>query len=419
MRFQIVKGTRDILPEEIPRWRHIENTARRILEAFGYREIRTPTFESTRLFARSIGETTDIVEKEMYSFRDRKGREITLRPEGTAPIIRAYIEHGITPPMKLYYLGSMFRYERPQKGRSREFYQVGIEAIGSLSPMLDAEAIDCGQYLLKEMGLRQLEIRLNSIGCRRCRVAYKKDLVAYIEKKKSKLCEMCQRRISENPFRILDCKNSTCKRIASRAPVIVESLCEECMEHFRSVRSHLERLGIDYILDPHLFRGLDYYTKTTFEFVSNALGAKDTILGGGRYDYLVGELGGDETPAIGWALGVDRLLLALDEEGFRFPDTHPKTVFVAWTSDRTKAKSVEIVRDLRRAGIPCEIDYEDRNLKSQLKLANRLDVGFALIVGDEELKSEQVILRDMGTGNQEMVALTQLKNSLQARIRPC
>lgn len=419
MKFQIVKGTKDILPDEVPKWRYIETIARGILETFGYREIRTPTFESTRLFTRSIGETTDIVEKEMYSFRDRKGREIALRPEGTAPIIRAYIEHGISPPIKLYYVGSMFRYERPQKGRSREFYQIGIEAIGSISPLLDAEVIDLGNYLLRKIGMRELEIKLNSIGCRQCRAQYRKKLLRYIEKKKSGLCEVCQRRVAQNPFRILDCKNSACKRIASMAPTILEYLCEDCSQHFGTVKRYLGELGIQYELDPRLFRGLDYYTKTTFEFISKSLGAKDTILGGGRYDYLVSELGGDETPAIGWALGVDRLILALDGEGFEFPNLTPKLVFIAWTSDVTKAKSVEIARILRREGISCEMDYDERSLKSQLRLANRLGADFALIVGDEELRSEEVTLRNMVTGTQERISINELKNILKDLTKPC
>lgn len=419
MRFQLVKGTRDILPQEIPKWRHIEITATKILEIFGYKEIRTPTFESSNLFTRSIGETTDIVEKEMYSFKDRKGREISLRPEGTASIIRAYVEHRISPPVKFYYLGPMFRYERPQKGRSREFYQIGIEAIGSISPLLDAEAIELGEYLLKEIGVREVELKLNSIGCRQCRAEYKKVLLSYIEKKKLELCKVCQRRVAQNPFRILDCKNITCKHVVSEAPTILENLCENCSQHFESVKTHLEKLGIQYKVDSRLFRGLDYYTKTTFEFTSKALGAKDTILGGGRYDYLVGELGGSETPAIGWALGIDRLLLALELEGFQFPSLIPKSLFVAWTSDPTREKAVEITRMLRRKGLSCEMDYDDRKLKSQLNLANRFGADYVLIVGDEELRSEKVVLRNMTTGAQDKISLHKLGKHLKELVLQC
>lgn len=419
MRFQIVKGTQDILPEEIHKWRYVETTAARILGIFGYREIRTPTFESTRLFTRSIGETTDIVEKEMYSFKDRKGREISLRPEGTAPIIRAYIEHAMSPPVKFYHLGPMFRYERPQKGRSREFYQIGIEAIGSISPLLDAELIDLGNHLFKEMGLRELQIKLNSIGCRKCRAQYRKVLLSYITKKKSKLCQMCQTRIAKNPFRILDCKDTTCKQVVSKAPTITENLCEDCRQHFESVKAYVGQLGIQYEVDPRLFRGLDYYTKTTFEFTSKALGAKDTILGGGRYDYLVGELGGNETPAIGWAFGVDRLILALEMEGFEFPIMAPKLIFVAWTSDVTKQKSLDITRMLRRQGIASQMDYDDRSLKSQLRVANRLGADYVLIIGDEELASGEVILRNMSTGAEDRVALSKLKRWLKELFSPC
>ena len=419
MKFQIVKGTQDILPDDIHKWRYVETTAARILENFGYQEIRTPLFESTALFTRSIGETTDIVEKEMYSFRDRKGRDISLRPEGTAPIIRAYIEHGISPPAKLYHLGPMYRYERPQRGRNREFYQIGVEAIGSISPFLDAEVIDLGQYLLKEIGLREFEITLNSIGCRQCRAQYKKVLLSCIEKKRSKLCDTCQGRVAQNPFRILDCKDKTCKELVSNAPTITNSLCDDCRQHFSEVKRHLERLGIQFTVDPRLFRGLDYYSKTTFEFVSKALGAKDTILGGGRYDYLVGELGGEETPAIGWALGVDRLILALEVENFRFPRLSSGLTFVAWTSETTKEKSVEITRMLRQEGISSQMDYDERSLKSQLKLANRIGADYAVIVGDEELADGEVLLRDMNTGAQDAVLLSTLKEVLKKRSSPC
>ncbi len=419
MRFQKVKGTRDILPEEISKWRHIEVTAARIVSNFGYREIRTPAFESTQLFTRSIGETTDIVEKEMYSFRDRKGREISLKPEGTAPIIRAYVEHGVSPPAKFYYSGPMFRYERPQKGRTREFYQIGIEAIGSVSPLLDAEVIDLGEHLLREIGLREIDIRLNSIGCRKCRVQYRNVLLSFIETKKTELCEICRTRIARNPFRIMDCKHTTCKQVVSKAPTITENLCEDCDRHFEAVRTHLQKLGIQYELDPRLFRGLDYYSKTTFEFTSKALGAKDTILAGGRYDYLVGELGGNETPAIGWAFGVDRLILALETKKFEFPDLTPKLTFVACTSDVTREKSVEITRMLRRAGMPSEMDYDGRKLKSQLNLSNRLGAAYVVIVGDEEIKDEKIILRNMGTGTQDVVPLGKLKEHLKELSQPC
>jgi histidyl-tRNA synthetase len=419
VRFQVVKGTRDILPEETTKWQYIERTTVRILETFGYREIRTPTFESTGLFTRSIGETTDIVEKEMYSFEDRKRRKISLRPEGTAPIIRACIEHGVSPPVRLYYSGSMFRYERPQRGRSREFYQIGIEAVGSISPLLDAEVIDVGDYLLRQLGLRDVEISLNSIGCRKCRTPYRKVLSEYIEKKRGDLCEMCQERIARNPFRILDCKDAACQRIAAEAPSMSDSLCSDCSQHFESVKTYLRELKIAYQVDPRLFRGLDYYTKTTFEFTSKTLGAKDTILGGGRYDYLVSELGGKDTPAIGWAFGVDRLILALETEGFQFPILTPKTVFVAWTSDATREKSLEITRMLRREGIPSQMDYDKRKLRSQLNIANRLGADYTIIVGDEELRGEKVILRDMATGAQNELPIDKLQERLKKLVERC
>jgi histidyl-tRNA synthetase len=419
VKFQIVKGTQDILPDDIHKWRYVETTAARILENFGYQEIRTPLFECTALFTRSIGETTDIVEKEMYSFKDRKGRDISLRPEGTAPIIRAYIEHGISSPAKFYHLGPMYRYERPQKGRNREFYQIGVEAIGSTSPFLDAEVIDLGQYLLKEIGLRDVQIKLNSIGCRRCRPRYKQALLSYIEKTRSKLCNTCQTRVAQNPFRILDCKERTCRKLVSKAPVITDSLCGECRHHFEKVKTHLQRLGIQFTVDPRLFRGLDYYSKTTFEFISNALGAKDTILGGGRYDYLVGELGGEETPATGWALGVDRLILALEGEKFQFPRLGSGLTFVAWTSETTKDKSMEITRMLRQEGISSQTDYDERSLKSQLKLANRMGADYTVIVGDEELADGKVLLRDMNTGAQEAVLLSRLEEVLKKRCSLC
>ncbi len=419
MRYQRAKGTRDILPSEIPKWRHIERTSAQLLENYGYREIRTPTFEPSSLFARSIGETTDIVEKEMYSFKDRKGRDISLKPEGTAPIIRAYIEHGMSPPVKLYYSTSTFRYERPQKGRYREFSQIGVEAIGSLSPLLDTEVIELGDHLLRRTGLRNFTIKLNSIGCRECRAEYKKVLLDYIGPRKSSLCRLCRKRVNQNPFRILDCKDENCKKVGREAPAIADHLCSICSTHFESVKEGLDRLGVSYELEPRLFRGIDYYTKTTFEFVSGALGAKDAILGGGRYDHLVEELGGPDTPAIGWAFGVDRLILALEQEEFDFPEMVKDSLFVAWTTEATKQRAVEMTYEMRKGGIPCEMEYGERSLRSQLNLANRLGFRSALIVGDEELKGGEVVLRDMKTGAQERIPVAGLKELLKERFRPC
>jgi len=410
MRYKLVKGTKDIFLNDINKWQYIESTSKKILEDFGYSEIRTPIFESTDLFSRSIGVSTDIVEKEMYSFKDKKGRDLTLRPEGTASIVRAYVEHSLVPPVKFYHIGTMYRYEKPQSGRYREFYQIGIEAIGSISPFIDCEVIDLALFLLSKLGLTNLKIRLNSIGCRKCREVYKKILLEYLKKKE--LCKDCIRRMNLNPFRVLDCKNEQCIRVTSTPPSILNSLCEDCKKHFAEVKEILAEYKISYFEDPRLFRGLDYYTKTTFEIVTDELGAKNSVLGGGRYDYLVEELGGDSTPAIGWAFGVDRLILALESAKFRFPDESKKLIFIAWTTETAKKQAFKIARRLRTEGFRCEMNYE-KSLKAQLKLADRLEAKLTVIVGANELKEGKVILRNMEDGSQRKIDIEKIESELK------
>jgi len=396
-KFQRVKGTRDILPDEWNLWEELLNKAKKRLRAYGYNFLITPTFEKTELFVRSIGEVTDIVEKEMYTFKDRGGRSLTLRPEGTAPVVRAYLENKMIPPVKLAYFMNMFRAERPQKGRYREFWHLGVEAIGIEDPLIDAEIITMGYELLEDFGLSGVKIALNTIGTAEERKNYRQALRDFLLLRKEDLCVDCQRRLDTNPLRILDCKIDGPK--LKDIPVIYDFLGEESEEHFDKVKSYLKEWGIPYELNPRLVRGLDYYTRTAFEFILPGLGAQDAVGGGGRYDGLVEELGGSPTPAIGFALGMDRIILAL-EEGKRLEN--PK-YFVATIGDEARKFGVELVRKLRKRGIRTEFSYEEKGLRAQMKLANRFGASFAIIVGEDELTQGKVKLRDMETGEEKLV----------------
>ncbi len=402
--FKAPKGVRDILPAQIKSWQFMETTIRRVLEDFGFEEIRLPIFEDSRLFDRSIGAETDIVAKEMYRFSDRAGRNFSLRPEGTASAVRAYLEHRLytpTPDCKLYYQGPMFRAERPQAGRYRQFYQIGVEAFGVDSPYLDAEILVMCKIICQRLGLKDWELQINSVGCPQCRPAYRKELQEYLTQSGA-LCEDCRRRSLSNPMRVFDCKNPTCKESLKQAPLMLDFLGTECRQHFEQVRSLLDEQQVAYSLNPHLVRGLDYYTRTAFELVSGKLGAQNAFAGGGRYDQLVKEMGGPDIPAIGLAIGLDRLVSLLENEP---PADKTPQVFLALLGEQAQWKGLSILLKLRQAGIRAEMDYRAGSLKSQLKRANKLGVDYCLILGEEELQKQQITLRCMKDGSQKQVGI--------------
>ncbi|OIQ11753.1 histidine--tRNA ligase [Neomoorella thermoacetica] len=402
------RGTEDILPEEVGRWYLLENTAREVSRLYGYREIRTPIFEHTELFNRGVGDTSDIVEKEMYTFIDRGDRSLTLRPEGTAPVVRAFVEHSLEArglPVKLFYLGPMFRYGRPQAGRLRQFHQFGVEAFGSRDPALDAEVIALAMDFYTRLGLKDLELHLNSVGCPACRPAHREKLKAYLRPRLEELCPTCQGRFERNPLRIFDCKSPACQEIVREAPTVTASLCPDCAGHFHRVQEYLKALGIEFILDEHLVRGLDYYTKTAFEIMVKGIGAQSSIGGGGRYDGLVAALGGKQVPGIGFGLGLERVLLALETQGQEPPPEGGVDVLVVTAGTGVDLAAFRLLAGLRAAGIRADKDYLERSLKGQMKFANRYPARMALILGEEELARGRVSVRRLDTGSQEEVPL--------------
>ncbi|NLK08038.1 MAG: histidine--tRNA ligase [Firmicutes bacterium] len=413
------RGTSDILPPDSSLWQYIEEQLREIFRLHGYKEIRTPIFEETQLFERGIGEATDIVEKEMYTFEDRAERSLTLRPEGTAPVVRSYLQHklyGEAQPIKVYYLGPMFRYERPQTGRSRQFHQYGAEALGTKDPAADAEMIAVPVELLRRLGLDDLEVEVNSIGCPECRGEYRTYLIEALSPKIDTLCGDCQRRLSRNPLRVLDCKNEACNQAKTDLKSIHDFLCGECYEHFEQVKAYLNLLDVTYTINPKLVRGFDYYTKTVFEILCHSLGAQAAVAGGGRYDGLIEECGGPSTPAVGFAAGMERLLLTLEERGWKPPIKDGIDVFVAGGLE-TRDAVVEIVFRLRGLGWQAEMDYNDRSLRAQMRAANRLNATWTLIAGERELAEGKVLVRHMAEGQQEEVPLDEIHNWLkQARL---
>jgi histidyl-tRNA synthetase len=415
---QLIKGFKDILPEEVVLWQYIEKTAADIFEDFGFREIRIPMMERTELFARSIGHDTDIVEKEMYTFADRKGDLLTLRPEATASVVRAYIQHKLYTPdpvRKLYTIGPMFRRERPQKGRYRQFYQINAEVFGVASPYIDAQLIIMLAVLFERLMIKDIKAHINSLGCPQCRPAFKKNLGDFISSKIDRLCTDCRRRKDRNPLRVLDCKVPACRQAMADAPALTDHICEACREHFNTVQEILNTQGVEYILDKGLVRGLDYYTRTTFEIQNSALGAQNAIAGGGRYDLLVHALGGPEIPAIGFAIGFDRLVeVVLQQERSlgRGPD-----VFIAALGEKSRQLAFEWSCDLTRDGISTEMEFADKSLKSQMKRAHRLNSAHVLIVGENELAGGEIILRNMNTKEQHALTLEGLVKSVKDRIR--
>jgi len=412
---KIPKGTQDILPEDISKWYYVEDMIKEVLKKYGYKEIRTPFFEYTDLFVRGIGESTDIVTKEMFTFPDRKGRSLTLRPEGTAPVVRAYLENSmgrISKVIKLFYLGPMFRCEKPQSGRFRQFNQFGIEIIGTKSPAADAEVILTALDVYKTLGLKNLEILINSVGCKKCRASYIQKLKKYLKNKKDFLCSECKERYTKNPLRVLDCKKDSCKRIIEEAPVIIDNLCQECELHFAEVKSYLNDQKIIFHEDPRLVRGLDYYTKTAFEIISGELGAQNAIAGGGRYDDLVEELGGKATPAVGFAAGIERMIIAIDQQKVELPLKKGVDIFVAKVNEKNQDRAFRLLQKIRNAGLSADMDYSGGSLKSQMRIANKISARYTVIVGEEELSKNMVILRNMQTKEQKEVKIDSIINEL-------
>jgi histidyl-tRNA synthetase len=400
LKIQAVNGFKDILPNEVTRWQQIEKIAKDIFQRFNFNEIRLPIIEETQLFARAIGQATDIVEKEMYSFTD-KG--LTLRPEGTASLLRAFIEHGMhvqQPVHRLYTIGPMFRHERPQKGRLRQFHQIDAEVIGAVEPQVDAELMAMGQLLLTELGL-EVSLEINSLGCPQCRPAFREKLVSYLEQYLDSLCSDCQRRIKTNPLRVLDCKKANCKQLVSDAPSILDSLCEDCNQHFADVIIFLDKLEVTYTINPLMVRGLDYYTRTTFEFITHNLGAQSAVGAGGRYDGLIEELGGPKLSGIGFAMGIERLVLLLQQQKESESEIKNRIdIFIAAMGEKATLQCFPLVHLLRKAGIKAAMDHSNRSLKAQMKLAGRLSAHFTLIVGDNEIEQKTAVFRDMATKKQ-------------------
>lgn len=403
-----IRGTQDVLPADSYKWQHVEQTALSIARDFGFREIRTPVFEHTELFQRSVGETTDVVQKEMYTFSDKGGRSISLRPEGTAGAARALLENGLhngALPVKVSYLTSCYRYENPQAGRLREFHQFGVECFGAAAPQADAEVISLAHMVLSTLGVPGVKLYLNSIGCPTCRAKYHAALKAYFESRKGELCETCLGRLEKNPMRILDCKSPVCSAVAAGAPVILDYLCEECAEHFEGVKACLDAAEIAYDINPRIVRGLDYYTRTVFEFESDALGAQAVVCGGGRYDGLVEELGGPHLPSLGFGMGLERLLLIMKAKECAFPTPPVCELYLAPMGEAAARRCFAIATRLREGGVSVECDIAGRGLKAQLKYADKLGARYSMVVGDNELADGKARLKDMKTGEQTEVAL--------------
>ncbi len=412
------KGTKDIFGAYMDEWQRVEGVIRSLCEDFGIGELRTPIFEHTELFLRGVGETTDIVQKEMYTFKDKGDRIITLRPEGTAGAARSFIEHGIynnPQPTRLFYIGPMFRYENTQKGRQRQFHQFGVEMYGSYSPALDAEVISVAAQLLKRLGINDVALRINSLGCPECRQKYNTALREYIGSNIDKLCDDCRERFEKNPLRVLDCKEEKCQRIIADAPVVLDYLDEECTEHFETVKAILDEMGIKYEVDDKIVRGLDYYTRTVFEFVSNGIGAQGTVCGGGRYDNLVAECGGQPTGAAGFAVGIERLLLVLESLNGAFEKKAEKDIYIGAIGKAGLIKGQGIAYRMRQAGIKAECDSVGRSVKAQMKYANKTGAAYSVILGDNEIAEDSVKLKNMETGEEEPVKVSELFDIMIAR----
>ncbi len=403
-----IKGTEDVLPKQSYRWQFIEEIMRDEAKSFGFKEIRTPVFEHTELFRRGVGETTDVVQKEMYTFETKGKESVTLRPEGTAGAARAVLEHALVNeglPIKAYYLTSCYRYEKPQAGRLREFHQFGIEEYGTSSPLADAEVIALADSIFKRLRIENLHLEINSIGCPECRPKFHKALKEYFEGRKSELCDTCLTRLDKNPMRILDCKSPVCSKIAENAPSILDYLCDECSDHFEAVKSYLDTVGIEFKVNPKIVRGLDYYTKTVFEFVSDAIGSQGTVCGGGRYDGLIEELGGQHLPSLGYAMGLERLLMVMENQGIEIPEPEPCAVYIAGLGENAQRKAFELISEVRKSGLSAETDVVGRGLRAQMKYADKIGARFSMVIGDNELAENKANVKNMTTGEQTELPL--------------
>ena len=415
----IPKGTKDVLPAEAYKWHFVENTARRIAALYGLKEIRTPTFEHTELFLRGVGDTTDIVNKEMYTFLDKGERSITLKPEGTAGVVRAFIENGLAGgalPLKMYYITPVFRYERPQAGRLREHHQFGVEIFGGKGAETDAEVILLARDYIRALGVEGVELHINSIGCKHCRPRYNEALKAYLRPHLAEMCPTCNARFEKNPLRILDCKEEACAKINANAPCAEEYLCDECREHFAKLKQILDSCGVRYTVDPKLVRGLDYYSKTVFEFISTAIGSQGTVLGGGRYDTLIENLGGPSVPAVGFGSGIERMLLVLENTGKAIPAEPPLSVYVAGMDEAGRHAAFALADELRQAGIAADIDHAARSVKAQFKYAGKLGARYVVVIGQDELATGECTVKHMEDSASERVKREEIVAYFTERI---
>ena len=411
-----IKGTEDIMPKDSYRWIFLEDIMRRQANAYGYKEVRTPVFEQTSLFARGVGETTDVVQKEMYTFSTKGDESITLRPEGTAGAARAFLEHSVQNdglPSKQYYLTTCYRYEKPQAGRQREFHQFGIEVFGTQNPSADAEVISLVNGLFEILGLSKIRLEINSIGCPKCRSKYHEKLREYFSQYKDKLCDTCLGRLERNPMRIIDCKSPVCSEIAKDAPKMIDFLCEECSEHFEKVKSYLDIAGVKYEVNPTIVRGLDYYTKTVFEFVSDNIGAQGTVCGGGRYDGLIEELGGQHTPSLGCAMGIERLLLLIESSGVEIPKPDTCDLYIASMGENASLKAFALAEEVRKSGLSAQCDIVGRGLRPQMKFADKIGAKFSVVLGDNEIEENKAEVKNMETGEKTPVSLTDFAKEFQ------
>lgn len=412
---QTPKGTKDILPMESHKWQYVESQIAKVCANFGYKEIRTPVFEHTELFQRGVGDTTDIVQKEMYTFLDKGNRSISLRPEGTAGVVRSYIENGMSSlpqPVKLYYNITAYRYEKMAKGRYREFHQFGVETFGSKGPSIDVEIISLIKQLFDSLGLKDVGLNINSIGCPVCRKEYNQKLMDYFRPHLDELCGLCNNRFERNPLRIIDCKEDKCKTITAGAPAILDNLCEECRVHFEGLKKGLDNLGIAYNVDKNIVRGLDYYTKTVFEFISENVGTQGTICGGGRYDGLVGACGGPSTPAVGFAIGIERLLMEMESQGVYIPPQKEIEIYIAAIGEAADTFAEKLVYDLRARQIPAEKDLLQKSLKAQMKYADKIGAKFTVVLGEDEVNNNRAVLKNMKTGEQSEISLDKIHEEI-------
>ena len=414
------RGTKDITPKDVYKWHYVEKKFREICALYGYEEIRTPIFEHTEVFARSVGDTTDVVQKEMYSFTDRGDRQLSLKPEGTAGVIRSFIENKMyadTQPTKLYYITPCFRYERPQAGRQRQFHQFGIEVLGSDGPSVDAEVISLAVQFFNEMGLNNLSVNINSVGCPTCREEYNRKLKEYLDQKVDVLCETCLERKDKNPMRVIDCKNPHCKENLQDIPFMIDHLCEDCKDHFDKLQTYLKEMDINYVVDKTIVRGLDYYKKTAFEIISNDIGSQSTVCGGGRYDGLVEMLGGPKgISGIGFALGAERLVLTLENNNIEIENPKSTDIYIATIGDAAKTKSFKLIKDLRTNHISADNDHLDKSLKAQFKYSDKLNAKYTVVIGDDELANDTATLKNMKTSEQTTIKLSELVDELKKRL---